>query len=81
MAMLASFWMVGSLYSASVGWLIIPHAGWRAFVVVASLPAWVAAACIWLLVPESPRYLTVAGRTKEASQVPALHHRTAPRVP
>eukprot|EP00198_Chlamydomonas_reinhardtii_P010788 XP_001700125.1 predicted protein [Chlamydomonas reinhardtii] len=32
MAMLASFWMVGSLYSAAMGWLIIPRLGWRAFV-------------------------------------------------
>ncbi|KAG2434884.1 hypothetical protein HYH02_012084 [Chlamydomonas schloesseri] len=69
MAMLASFWMVGSLYSASLGWLVIPRLGWRAFVLVAALPAATAAALLAALVPESPRYLSVMGRGREAGQV------------
>ncbi len=52
---LAAHWMVGSLYSACMGWAIIPTSGWRTFLVVASLPAWLAAAGVLLLMPESPR--------------------------
>jgi hypothetical protein len=52
---LAAHWMVGSLYSAVMGWVVIPAAGWRTFLVVASLPAWLAAAGVLLLMPESPR--------------------------
>ncbi|KAG2490792.1 hypothetical protein HYH03_010714 [Edaphochlamys debaryana] len=69
MAMLASFWMVGSLYSASMGWLVIPWAGWRPFVLVAALPAVVGCVLLAALVPESPRYLSVMGRGREAGQV------------
>ncbi|GLC41648.1 hypothetical protein PLESTB_000693100 [Pleodorina starrii] len=69
MAMLASFWMVGSLYSASMGWLLIPLAGWRVFVLVASLPAALCCCLMQALVPESPRYLTIMGRGREAGQV------------
>ncbi len=69
MAMLASFWMVGSLYSASAGWLLIPALGWRAFVLVASLPAFACCVLMAALVPESPRYLSVMGRGREAAQV------------
>lgn len=69
LAVVASFWMFGSIFSALSGWLIIPHAGWRIFVVVASLPAWTSALLLWALVPESPRHLAVVGRPKEAAQV------------
>ncbi|GIL82870.1 hypothetical protein Vretimale_8369 [Volvox reticuliferus] len=69
MAMLASFWMVGSLYSASMGWLVLPTAGWRAFLLVASLPAAICCALMAALVPESPRYLSIMGRGVEAGQV------------
>ena len=69
MAAVASCWMFGSIYSASCGWAIIPTAGgWRAFVAVASLPAWLGvAAAAWS--PESPRFLLVKGRHTEAVQV------------
>ncbi|EFJ41242.1 hypothetical protein VOLCADRAFT_68484, partial [Volvox carteri f. nagariensis] len=69
MAMLASFWMVGSLYSASMGWLLIPLAGWRVFVLAASVPATACCLLMAALVPESPRYLTIMGRAREAEQV------------
>ncbi|GFR50358.1 hypothetical protein Agub_g12568, partial [Astrephomene gubernaculifera] len=71
MAMLASTWMLGSLYSASAGWLLIPLAGlgWRVFVLAACLPAAAAAALTAVLLPESPRYLSVMGRGREAAAV------------
>lgn len=66
---LAAHWMVGSIYSAGIGWAMIPTVGWRAFLVVAALPAWIAAAGTLLLLPESPRYLLVHGRVVQAEQV------------
>ena len=56
MGAVASFWMVGSLFSASLGWALIPHIGWRPFVLVASLPAWSVVALVLAVLPESPRW-------------------------
>ncbi|WIA21848.1 hypothetical protein OEZ85_004224 [Tetradesmus obliquus] len=65
---LAAFWMVGSLYSAGVGWAMIGPVGWRPFLVVAALPAFAAAAGCLLLLPESPRHLLVHGRVGPAEK-------------
>lgn len=76
--MLASFWMVGSLYSASTGWLVIPAYGWRAFLLAATVPAWTCTALCATFMPESPRFLTVAGRQDEALQaryIAEMQHR------
>jgi hypothetical protein len=69
MIALAAHWMVGSIYSAGVGWAVIPAAGWRPFLLLASLPAWVAAAGTAFLLPESPRHLLVKGKQQAAMQV------------
>jgi hypothetical protein len=66
---LAAFWMVGSLYSAGAGWAMIPTVGWRAFLVVAALPAFAAALGCVLLLPESPRHLLVHGKVGPAKKV------------
>jgi MFS family permease len=67
---LAAHWMVGSIFSAGMGWIIIPTAtdGWRMFLAVASLPAWCAAVGTWFM-PESPRFLLVQGQKEAAEQV------------
>ncbi len=59
MALVASFWMVGSLFSALMGWIVITRAGWRPFVLVASCPAWLAALLAITLLPETPRRVAV----------------------
>ncbi|GAX81918.1 hypothetical protein CEUSTIGMA_g9346.t1 [Chlamydomonas eustigma] len=69
MALVASFWMVGSLYSASMGWIMITRVGWRPYVLVASLPAWAAALLTLFFMPETPRYLAASGSTLKAAQV------------
>ena len=68
MAMCAACWMFGSIYSALVRWLVIPLAGWRAFIIVAALPAAVCFTLASWLVPESPRFLITNGRCAEATQ-------------
>jgi hypothetical protein len=70
---LAAHWMVGSIFSAGMGWAIIPTSpdAWRTFLAVASLPAWCAAVGTWFM-PESPRFLLVQGYTEAAEQVGVL---------
>ena len=65
--LLASGWMFGSVYSAFVGWLVVPNLGWRPFLVASAIPS---AACIVLVIthmPESPRFLATRGRGDEAA--------------
>ena len=65
--LLASGWMFGSIYSAVVGWLVVPNLGWRPFLVASAIPS---AACIVLVIthmPESPRFLATRGRGDEAA--------------
>eukprot|EP00873_Tetraselmis_striata_P021621 jgi/Tetstr1/441885/TSEL_030095.t1 len=61
----ASHWMLGSILSALLGWIIIPAAGWHTFLAVVALPSLVGAVeALWL--PESPHYLAASGQ-REAS--------------
>ena len=69
---LAAHWMVGSIYSAGVGWAVIPRVGWRPFLLLASLPAWLAAAGTAFVLPESPRFLLVSGHQAAALQVRSI---------
>lgn len=65
--LLSSFWSYGWILAALVGFLIIPSFGWRAAFLVGALPA----LYVFVLrrsVPESPRYLIVRARRKEAAE-------------
>lgn len=66
----AWWWMVGSMYSAGFAWLMIGTYGinWRYFAAVCAFPAFAAAILIILLLPESPRYLALSGRTAAAER-------------
>ena len=66
---LASGWMVGSVYSASTGWALIPTQGWRTFVYVSAAPALACLLGVVVWMPESPRFLAVRGRGEEATEV------------
>lgn len=76
LSIIASFWMVGAIYTAFTAWImlgedlsgrkIIPHVGWRSFAVVSALPAVIATALTYYLVPESPRFLLSKRRFSEA---------------
>ena len=66
--LVAWFWMVGSLYAAGAAWLMIGTLGlsWRLFALACALPALAAAGLVALVLPESPRYLVLAGRPAAA---------------
>lgn len=75
LSIIASFWMVGAIYTAFTAWImlgedlsgrkILPHVGWRSFAVVSALPAVIATALTYYLVPESPRFLLSKRRFSE----------------
>lgn len=72
MVMLASFWMVGSIYTALAGWALVPSDpanGWRRFLVVAALPSVACAIGTFKFAPESPRFLVVQRRGADAMTV------------
>ncbi len=63
--LLESFWAWGWIAAALVAYLLIPVYGWRVAFFVGAAPA-LFAAVLRRQVPESPRYLALAGREDEA---------------
>ncbi|XP_076065847.1 synaptic vesicle glycoprotein 2C-like [Oratosquilla oratoria] len=75
------FWAIGGVFTALMAWIIIPRTGitvildeqhhfssWRVFLVVCSLPSFLAVVGLYFL-PESPRFLLEQGRDVEAIMV------------
>jgi MFS family permease len=70
----ASFWMVGSLYVATMALAIfeyLPEAysSWRLFALACAVPSAAGALLVYTLVPESPRFLAVQQRQPQALKV------------
>ncbi|SCP95634.1 MFS transporter [Anaerobium acetethylicum] len=63
--LLESFWAWGWIAASLVAYLLIPAYGWQIAFIVGGLPA-LFAAVLRKAVPESPRYLEMAGKAKEA---------------
>jgi len=53
-------WTVGSVASALLAWLILPHHSWRLLIAVSALP-FLLLLIFYPILPESPRYLMVKG--------------------
>jgi hypothetical protein len=65
------FWSAGAVFECFVAMLVLPTYGWRAFLVVSTLPCFLLTIFLfWDIflgyLPESPRYLMIAGREEEA---------------
>ena len=76
----ASFWMVGSIYVAIVGWVIMGRSAnedvdvdsiswWRVFVAACAIPSCLGCILVHTFVLESPRFLLLQGRHDEALAV------------
>ena len=67
----ASFWMVGSVYVALAALWIFEALGlsWRVFALICAIPSGLGAVLVYLLVPESPRFLGLEQRHIEALEV------------
>ena len=79
LSLVASFWMVGAIFVAGVGWIMlgekspgvkmIPGSNWRWFAGVCSLPAFIAFLLTIFCLPESPRYLIEKQNFDDAADV------------
>ncbi|KAJ8315817.1 hypothetical protein KUTeg_007967 [Tegillarca granosa] len=78
-SVLATFWMCGNIIAAGLAWIIIPlnigykspdfdYDSWRIFVAVCTIPSLTSAA-IFVLMPESPKFLLTKGHGLEALAV------------
>ncbi|KAJ0031184.1 hypothetical protein Pint_13867 [Pistacia integerrima] len=68
MVVLELFWTLGTIFEASLAWIIIPRLNWRWLLALSSVPSF--AVFLWHgLAPESPRYLCMAGQTADAHRV------------
>ncbi|MBO9403925.1 MAG: MFS transporter [Thermomicrobium sp.] len=71
LVILESFWAYGWILAAVIGLLVVPQLpswGWRVAFLIGALPA-LTAAYLRRQLPESPRYLDIAGRHTEAVAV------------
>uniref|UniRef100_X1ZMR5 Major facilitator superfamily (MFS) profile domain-containing protein n=1 Tax=Capitella teleta TaxID=283909 RepID=X1ZMR5_CAPTE len=78
-SLLATFWMCGNIAAAGLAWIVIPqHFGistptfsydsWRVYLALCILPS-ATSAFIFVLMPESPRFLMQMGKEQEALRV------------
>uniref|UniRef100_A0A7S2UED8 Major facilitator superfamily (MFS) profile domain-containing protein n=1 Tax=Attheya septentrionalis TaxID=420275 RepID=A0A7S2UED8_9STRA len=67
--LVASFWMVGSIYVAVVAWVLLDlfHLSWRWLAAVSVVPSLFGIFLILAKVPESPRFLAMAGDYPKAA--------------
>ena len=77
LSVVASFWMVGAIFTASAAWLMlgddlsgkkIMTTGWRSFAIVCATPALVTFLLTFFFVTESPRYLMGKRRYADAAR-------------
>ena len=74
--LLESFWAWGWIAASLVAYLVIPEFGWRAAFFVGAVPA-LFAAVLRQMVPESPRYLEIAGKHDQANAIVSEMERQA----
>jgi MFS transporter, putative metabolite:H+ symporter len=81
LVLLESFWALGTIVAAGLAWLLVPTVGWRPLMATSAVAALLV---LWIRarVPESPRWLVVAGRPDAAreviAQVAAVNGRPMP---
>jgi MFS family permease len=63
------FFTLGAVFVSFLAWLFLQAFGWRTLVALTAVPISVAAIVSLFILPESPRWLLIKGRQKEAIQV------------
>ena len=74
--LLESFWAWGWILAALISYLVIPVYGWRVAFFLGAVPA-LYAAYLRKAIPESPRYLELVGREREAEEILSRMERAA----
>jgi hypothetical protein len=61
MTVVAWFWMVGSLFTALLAFIVLDQmkASWNVFALLCALPSTIAAVLVAVWVPKSPRHLAL----------------------
>lgn len=65
LALSSVFWSVGAIVEVGLAWITIPSLGWRWFLVFSSLPM-IIVFFLLPLIPESPHFLLISGKTEAA---------------
>ncbi|CAK7345850.1 unnamed protein product, partial [Dovyalis caffra] len=68
MVVFSTFWTLGTIFEASLAWLVMPRLSWRWLLAFSSLPS-IALLLFYGIVPESPRYLCMKGRINDAHNI------------
>ncbi|XP_055955615.1 synaptic vesicle glycoprotein 2C isoform X2 [Patella vulgata] len=92
-SLLATFWMGGNILAAGLAWLVIPHEGlgyfsptfkynsWRIFIALCTIPS-LSSAAMFVLMPESPKFLLRTGKELEAIRtLQKVHHTNKHKEP
>ena len=80
------FWMLGRFMCGGLAWILIPMISiqpsfgsfrfhsWRIFLAMSALPS-ILGALLYLMMPETPRYLLEAGKERKALKILQMVHR------
>lgn len=60
---------VGAVLTALLGILVISDFGWHTMYVIGAVPGLILAPIMYFLLPESPQYLSVIGKDREAQEI------------
>ncbi|KAL8622295.1 hypothetical protein ACOMHN_043299 [Nucella lapillus] len=86
-SVLATFWMAGNIIAAGLAWLVIPHKSlgyfspdfkynsWRIFIALCTIPS-LSSAAIFVLMPESPKFLLKMGKEVQAISILKRIHKS-----
>ncbi|XVF19135.1 hypothetical protein REPUB_Repub11eG0083000 [Reevesia pubescens] len=68
MVIFSTFWTFGSIFEASLAWIVMPRLNWRWLLGFSSVPSF-ALLLFYGVAPESPRYLCMKDKTSDALKI------------